>query len=49
MQKIDKLEAEAMIDLKSNKQDTDMAMKALDIVHKQITHMIVLMIEIVKG
>jgi len=49
MQKVDKQEVEAMIDLKSNKTDTDMAMKALDIVHKQITHMIVLVIEMVKG
>ncbi len=49
MQKVDKQEVEALIDLKSNKHDTDQTMKAMDIIHKQITHMIVLMIEIVKG
>ena len=31
--------------MKSNKVDTEMTMKGLDILHKQITHIIVLMIE----
>ena len=47
--KVDKSELEAVIDMKSNKADTDLALKSLDIIHKQITHMIVLIIELVKS
>lgn len=46
--KVDKSELEAVIDMKSNKTDTDLVMKCLDIIHKQITHMIVLDIEMIK-
>ena len=46
--KVDKSELEAVINVKSNKNDTDIAMKGLDIIHKQITHMIVLIIEMIK-
>lgn len=46
--KVEKSELEAVIDMKSNKADTDMALKGLDIIHKQITHMIVLVIEMIK-
>ena len=34
MSKVDKVDLEAVIDMKSNKMDTDIAMKGLDIVHK---------------
>jgi len=37
-----------MGDLKSNKFDTEQVMKGVDIIHKQLTHIIVLTIEIVK-
>jgi hypothetical protein len=49
LSKVDKAELEAVIDMKSNKKDTDLAMKGLDILHKQVTHMIVLVIEMIKS
>lgn len=33
---------------KTNKYDTDMQMKCIDIMHKQVTHMSVLLVEILK-
>lgn len=47
--KADRTELEAVIEQKSNKIDTDLVMKGLDIVHKQITHVVVLLIEVVKA
>lgn len=38
----------AIIELKSNKTDTDLIMKCVDIMHKQITHVIVLVVELIK-
>ncbi len=49
MSKVDKFDLEAVIDMKSNKTDTDLAMKGIDIVHKQVTHMIVLIVELTKS
>lgn len=34
--------------MKSNKLDTDIAMKGIDILHKQVTHVVVLVIELIK-
>ena len=34
VQKVDKGELEAVVDLKSNKTDTDVAMKCVDIMHQ---------------
>ena len=49
MSKVDKVDLEAVIDTKSNKMDTDIAMKGLDIVHKQVTHLVVLIVELIKS
>ncbi len=49
MSKVDKAELEAVIDMKSNKSDTDLAMKGIDILHKQVSHLIVLLVEGVKS
>ena len=49
MSKVDQVDLEAVINMKSNKADTDIAMKGLDIVHKQVTHMIVLVVELIKS
>lgn len=46
--KVDKVELEAVINMKSNKHDTDIAMKGIDILHKQVTHLVVLVVELVK-
>ena len=46
--KVDKVELEAVINMKSNKHDTDVAMKGIDILHKQVTHLVVLVVELVK-
>ena len=35
-------------EMKTNKYDSDMQMKCVDIMHKQVTHMAVLLIEIIK-
>jgi len=49
MSKVDRVDLDAVIDLKSNKSDTDLAMKGIDIMHKQVTHMIVLLVELIKS
>lgn len=49
MQKADRKDIDALNDLKSNKVDTESTMKSIDILHKQITHVIVLFIESVKA
>jgi len=41
-------EVEMLKEHKTNKHDTDMQMKCLDIMHRQVTHMVVLIIEILK-
>jgi hypothetical protein len=46
--KVDKVELEAVANLKSNKRDTDVALKGIDILHKQVTHLVVLVVELVK-
>ena len=48
LSKVEKSELEVVIGMKSNKADTDLAMKSLDIIHKQITHLVVLVIEMIK-
>ena len=45
---MDKTDLDLVVDLKSNKTDTDLVMKGLDIVHKQVTHAVVLIIELIK-
>jgi hypothetical protein len=47
--KVDRSELEALNDLKSNKNDTDLAMKGIDILHNQVLHIIVIVIEFVKA
>ncbi len=42
------MELEAVANLKSNKRDTDVALKGIDILHKQVTHLVVLVVELVK-
>ena len=37
-----------LMDIKSNKVDTETNMRSIDILHKQITHIIVLLIEFLK-
>ena len=46
--KADKWEVEAMAEAKSNKADTELLMRDVDIMHKQMTHVAVLLIEIFK-
>lgn len=46
--KVDKADLDQIVDMKSNKTDTDIVMKGLDIVHKQVTHGVVLIIELIK-
>lgn len=48
MSKVDKIDLDKVIDMKSNRSDTEQAMKAIDILHKQVTHIIVLFIELIK-
>lgn len=47
-QKADKKDIETVLQLKSNKVDVEQAMKGVDILHKQVTHLVVLMIELTK-
>ena len=46
--KIDRTEMEYGLDMKSNKVDTQTNMQAVDIIHKQIKHLTVLVIEILR-
>ena len=46
--KVDRDELTALYDLKSNKLDTEMTMKSVDIVHKQIKHLVVILVEIMR-
>ena len=46
--KADKSDLHTLENQKSNKTDTEQSMKCADIMHKQITHIIVLFIEIIK-
>ena len=46
--KIERTELEYVLDLKSNKVDTQSNMQAVDIIHKQIKHLTVLIIEILR-
>lgn len=47
-QKADVKDLQALNEIKSNKIDTDFLMKCVDIQHKQITHIVVLLVEAVK-
>ena len=47
-QKADKIDLKNLHDIKSNKVDTEQNMRSIDILHKQITHIIVLLIELLK-
>lgn len=44
-QKADKFQVIDLYDLKSNKADTETNMKAIDIIHKQIRHLIIMLME----
>jgi len=48
MQKADIKDLLALGEIKSNKFDTNFLMKCVDIQHKQITHIVVLLVEAVK-
>lgn len=48
MHKIEKNEVLALLETKSNKQDTEVTMKATDVIHKQIKHIAVILIEILR-
>jgi hypothetical protein len=48
MQKADMKDLLALSEIKSNKFDTNFLMKCVDIQHKQITHIVVLLVEAVK-
>ena len=47
-QKADLKDLQALSEIKSNKFDTDFLMRCVDIQHKQITHVAVLLVEAVK-
>ena len=46
--KADKSDVTHLMDIKSNKIDTENTMRSIDIMHKQITHIIVLLVEFLK-
>ena len=46
--KAEKTEVEELRRNKTNKCDSENQMKAIDIIHKQVTHTVVLLIEVVK-
>ena len=37
-----------MLDIKSNKVDTEAAMKGIDVLHKQVEHILMLTVEMLK-
>ena len=47
-QKVDIKQLNALNDVKTNKVDTEQLMRCVDIMHKQITHIMVLIIELGK-
>ena len=47
--KADKSEIFTMRDMKSNKQDTEITLSAVEIIHKQVKSTIVLIVEMIKG
>ena len=46
--KVDRDELTVLYDLKSNKLDMEMTMKSVDIVHKQVKHLVVILVEIMR-
>ena len=46
--KVERSELVSLLDIKSNKVDTQTNMQAIDIIHKQIKHLTVLLIEILR-
>ncbi|CAI2383375.1 unnamed protein product [Moneuplotes crassus] len=46
--KVERSELISLLDFKSNKIDTDTSMKAIDILHKQIKHLSVILVEILR-
>jgi len=48
LSKADNREIQKLQDIKTNKEDTEMSMRNIDILHKQVTHIIVLLTELVK-
>jgi len=46
--KADKADLNHLLDIKSNKVDTESNMRSIDIIHKQVTHIIVLLVEFLK-
>ena len=47
-QKANMSDLKHLMDIKSNKVDTEQNMRSVDILHKQVTHIIVLLIEFLK-
>ena len=48
MQKVDKSEMESLGDIKSNKSDMERVLRDIDIVHRQLIHVMVLLVEHIK-
>ena len=48
VEKVDKTELEQMDNNKSNKSDTQLTLKAIELLHKQVMHVVVLLIEVIK-
>lgn len=46
--KVERAELTTALEIKSNKIDTNINMKAIDILHKQIKHLAVILIEILR-
>ena len=46
--KADKHELQVLIDMKTNKKDTEYLMRSIDVIHKQVVHIIVVMIEFIR-
>ena len=43
--KADKADIQSLYDIKSNKMDVEMSLRAMDIMHKQLKHLSVLQVE----
>lgn len=46
--KVDKIDLDRVIEMKSNRTDTEQAIRAIEVLHKQVSHIIVLLIEMMK-
>jgi hypothetical protein len=48
LSKVDKIDLDRVVEMKSNRSDTEQAIRAIDVIHKQVSHIIVLFIEMMK-